>query len=136
MMLTYNNPVKAGLGKRKDYQWSSYNEYIYGGEIADTSKVLDVIGGVEPFITLCESAGQDKFLDYNSLEEKTIVGMEIIRKELGEECKSGLVVKSLDIPKRNEIIIKLKQNGLSHKQIEILTGVSKSIISRCKKVNC
>lgn len=128
----HNNPVKAGYCKRDEYQWSSYNEFIQGSGIAETAGLLAALGGVDAFVHLCESVGNDSedFLDYGNFELRSASGLDVIRRELGGECKSGLVVKGLDRQTRNKILVELKGCGLSNKQIELLTGVSKSIVKR------
>lgn len=129
----HNNPVKAGYGKRDEYQWSSYNEFINGDGITNVSDILDILGGVDAFRELCASKDNeldDEFLDYNRIARRHDKGLRIIRQELGYDCKNGLVVQSLDKSTRNRIILQLKMSGLSQKNIELLTGVSRSIVRR------
>ena len=44
--------------------------------------------------------------------------------------QSGTVIRSYDWQKRNEILRELKTKGLSLRQIERLTGISKSVVQR------
>lgn len=52
----HQNPVKAGMTPTCAYPWSSYSEYLHGGNLCDTSLVLGEVGGIAGFLLLhsCE----------------------------------------------------------------------------------
>lgn len=50
------NPERAGICSAEQYDWSSYREYAGGVprvEVADTSLVLEMLGGQSGFVELC-----------------------------------------------------------------------------------
>lgn len=167
----HNNPVKAKISTRGDYQWSSYNEYLSGPGIkspagtfepgiksplgtiipglakpepvrntnsepvrknnphnlSNPEPVLETLGGQDEFKKFSTTSDNIIFMDIENDEEYYELGLAIISAHLGMPCSNGLIVKSLSIPKRNEIIKQLKTAGLSLKKIEILTGIPKRI---------
>lgn len=138
----HNNPVKAGLGQRDGYRWSSYNDYkgsvVNGCEcsfgdrlrLVDCDKILAMFDNVEQFVEFSQSADDKVFVDVEVDAATCAVGQEIIRKHFGNEFESTLMVKQLRIEERNEIIREMKQAGMNNHQIELVTGVSRRIVSR------
>lgn len=130
----HNNPAKANISSRENYRWSSYREYVQDNGVTNRAILYDLIGGKNQFIRFSDIKDSDE--DISSMMDCRIVakpyeeGLAVICSCLGESCQSGLMVKILRKPERNKILRKLKQTGLSVKQIEKLTGVSKSIIYR------
>lgn len=129
----HQNPVKAGIvndiGK---YKWSSYNEYIGEKNICDIKFTLDKFSMDER--TAVSLFDKFSILEENSkcleLEEKTRINdkeaIEIIRKTTGiSDLKS---IQSYEKEKRNMIIKQIRNNGLSIRQIERVTGISFGII--------
>ena len=55
---------------------------------------------------------------------------EIIRKT--SKCKNASEFQLLEIKVRNRCINKLREEGLSIRQISRLTGINKGIVERCK----
>lgn len=124
----HQNPHKAGQVKNfADYRYSSYQEYIGRGRLTTTDFSLDMVGR-EEWTRL-----------HNILEEQNF---EIVGKKMSEEkirreileCVGGRDPYEIgSIPKleRNEIIRQLKEEGLSIRQIERATGISRGIVAKC-----
>ncbi len=127
----HNNPVKAGFASREEYQWSSYKEYLHEAGVARTDFILSLFSDREDFIAFSKMKIEDddnvvSFKEWSNLEE----GLKIIQGEMGYDLKDGLIVKTLKKEYRDSILRKLKKEGLTTKQIELLTGVSKRIVER------
>ena len=90
----------------------------------DSSKALE-----EQFKKFNQQENEDKSLKYddgasqNDIEETKVI------QQIGE-AKSPKDLQSFEKEKRNEVIKKLKMNGLLIRQIQRLTGISFSIIRK------
>lgn len=127
----HQNPFKAGLCKNmSEYIYSSYHEYVkekhsnlidadFAFGIADKTQLLDFF----------EESNNDVCLDISdSIRLNDAEAKEIILKI--SNCTNTTQVQYLDASCRNEIIKKLKENGLSIRQICRLTGVSFGIVRK------
>lgn len=125
----HQNPVKANLcSKVADYTESSYHEYISPriGQLTDTEFTLKIISK-DYFVEFCNEINNDECLDMvetNHINDNN--AKQIIFKI--SKCKNASEFQTLDVTKRNFYIIKLKSNGLSIRQIERLTGISRGIV--------
>ena len=135
----HHNPQKAGLASHESYRWSSYREYVNGmppiGEsvLAQTAFALELLGSLPEFVSFHRSESQDCFLEPE--DTKTAASNKrALRVALEELGKQGLFeVRSLPREERNEAITRLRERGLTLRQIERCTGVSRSQIARiCK----
>lgn len=126
----HNNPVKAGISNRENYCWSSYNDYIYGKGIADTEEILEIFGGSENFKVFSKERDLAVPLECEMPDDKLALGLTIINDELGHKYNNGFIVKKLIKEVRDKVLRRLRREGFSYKQIELLTGVSKRIIQR------
>lgn len=128
----HSNPVKAGISSQSAYQWSSYSDYVLNRGITDTELLLplfDSIGGFAKF----SSKSDDKQYEFLHLDSKSASyedGMHIVREYFGMECTDASFVKRLCKPERNKLIHRMKEIGLTNKQIEHMTGISRSIVQR------
>lgn len=133
----HNNPVKAGFGERDEYRWSSYNEYRWSGynvapagiTIVDSEGILGMFDSVEQFVKFSQSADDKNFIDVEVGATTCEVGQQIIRKHFGNEFENTLMVKQLRVAERNQIIREMKAAGMNNHQIELVTGVSRKIVS-------
>lgn len=132
-VLTYihNNPVKAGLNKTAaEYKWSSYKEYLEESSLIDSTFILGMITK-EQFVELHKAESQVKVLDIGEDNFRTTdaeaVGM------VKELCGADVwELAGMDIAKRKLCIKKLRNKGISIRQISRITGISKGIIERVK----
>ena len=131
----HQNPLKAKMCKKIDeYKWSSYNDYIKQNGITDTSFALGIFNedeekAKELFINYNNEQNDDKCLEIN--EEFRMTDDEA-RKIIYKcsKAKSVSEFQIIEMKKRNDIIKKLKEQGLSIRQIERLTGISFGIIRK------
>ena len=127
----HQNPEKAGISKTKDYHWSSYREYTGKAKTVDTAFVLELFGNVaefERFHKMIDNAAPciddnrgRRILDDESALRAARAILDPVRVE---------EVASLPKAQRDELLCKLKIAKLSVRQIERLTGVSKSIVAK------
>lgn len=129
----HTNPKKAGLVKdTSEYKWSSYNDYISNAGITDKDFALKIINNdnkkaVEEFIKLHAEQNEVKCLD---IEDKIRLTDEEAKEIIRKECrvKSTLELKDFEKEKRKASIRLLKNKGISTRQLERLTGISRVII--------
>jgi putative transposase len=132
----HQNPLKANLCKSVDaYKWSSYNDYIKESGITDTDFALSLFNtdktqAKKQFAVFHkeESTAQCLELDEEAYRLTDDEARKIIRKISG--LKNAADFQKMDIKKRDKALQRLKENGLSIRQIARLTGVSKGIIER------
>ena len=127
----HQNPIKAGLCKNiRGYEYSSYNEFYKNSDLIDKDFVLGIIP-FEMFESFNNEISSDKCLE---IEDKPIVrvtdeqAQKIIYKY--SKCKSVAEFQDLNIKQRDKCLIKLRENGLSIRQISRLTGVSFGIVRK------
>ena len=133
----HQNPVKAGLCSHcGDYAWSSYGDYIHdcarGVSACNTSIVLELFGGREPFREFHECVARDKCLDIVSARKRMTDEEAIrwMRNELGFDSPSDIA--SLTKKLRNEMIVRMRRAGMTGKQIQRLTGIGRGIVDRAR----
>ncbi len=131
----HKNPIAAGLTKDMEkYSWSSYREYIRVPIYTDVDFALNIFSeeaGIakKAFDKYMNEKSNDECLDYKErikISDEKII--DNIRK-LGVANISEL--QYLDKEKRNEMLMQIKDmEGISIRQMERVTGISKSIIHR------
>ncbi|ATW26765.1 REP-associated tyrosine transposase [Candidatus Formimonas warabiya] len=130
----HQNPVKAGMvGSIEQYEWSSYNEYLYKAILVDVDFPLNMFSddkekALKRFMQYHEEENDDGCLD---LEEKQKISDEEARTIIKKVCKlqNASDVQKLDIHRRNAYLKELKKEfGLSVRQIERLTGINRGIV--------
>lgn len=129
----HQNPVKAGIEYDiAKYPWSSYSEYLGNNGICDTKFVLGFFAdnkkrAVELFQKFNSEENDDNCLEYEeSIKIDDIEATEIIIKIAGVENTSQ--IQNFEKEERDKVIKELKDNGLSIRQIERLTGISFGVI--------
>ena len=127
----HQNPIQAGLCKKiAEYRYSSYNEIFSLPHLIDFNFIFDIVSK-EEFIEFNNQISCDKCLD---IEEKPRIrvtdeqAQRIIEKY--SKCKNVAEFQALDIKTRNNNISKLKNSGLSIRQINRLTGISYHVIQK------
>ena len=126
----HNNPVKAGLAANvKGYRWSSYNEYINGSGIIDSSLALGILG-FDGFIEFHKTTDDESYLD----DAKTIIRLndEGIKSIMGaiSGCNNAEAFQKLDKAAQRAYLKHLRESGGSIRQISRLTGISKGIVEK------
>ncbi len=129
----HQNPVKAGLVKNaKDYPFSSYHCYMKprDNQLVDTDFVLNMMNS-KHFEEYHNEYTEDNLL--HTIERRFTLTDEqakgIIR--IVSKCSTAPEFQQLEAKVRNSYIRRFRQEGLSIRQINRLTGVSKGIIERC-----
>lgn len=124
----HQNPLKAGLvDKLEAYPFSSYREYLSGGELTDTAFAFELIGR-EEWIGLHQVLTVDEF----DISGKLSINDGEIRRRImnftnGREPHE---IGSWTKAQRNSMLRELKQAGLSIRQIERATGISRGVVAK------
>ncbi len=121
-----NNPRKAGICPASAYEWSSYWLYQNDSSFVDTRLFRKMIGDKVQYRRFINAENEDECLEYSNQGEE--MAHRVMSSCLG--CRSGTVLLSYDRAHRNEAIRKLRGHGLSVRQIERMTGISRSVIQR------
>lgn len=135
----HRNPEKDGIGKMKDYAWSSYKEYIYNKNITDTDLVLNLFSdNRKEAIQKFEKFNEIQENKYTSAEfemENAITDEEAIHFiKLTLETDNILSILNYNHEKRNELINEIyKIKGISVKQMCRILGLDKNVIYRAIK---
>ena len=127
----HQNPIKAGLCKKiDDYQYSSFNEFFLKSSLIDSEVVFDIISK-DDFISFNNELSFEKCLE---IEENPLIKVtdeqahKLIQKY--SKCKNVADFQALDIKTRDKCLKKLRDSGLSIRQISRLTGISFNIVRK------
>ena len=125
----HQNPTKAGLCKSvEDYAYSSYMEYFNENSFVDRDYVLNLMT-MDEFVGLNKQAVDASCMD---IAEKVMArvtdeqAQKLIRKI--SKCESVADFQSLEPEQRDKYLKKLKEQGLSIRQLSRLTGISFGVI--------
>ena len=124
------NPEKAGICPAAEYRWSSFHCFGRSDTFVDTSAAAGLIGGWEEYVRFLQADDHDQCMEYTLARKTDEEAKEIIRR-IG--LSSGTSVQSFSREDRNTVIEIMLQEGLSVRQIERLTGISRGIIQRLKR---
>ena len=132
MRYIHNNPLKAGLCSVDQYRWSSWKYYDGAEGMVDTDIVLNILGGKRGFMEYSMYTEHDpddgcfEFKEPSRLSDTQ--AQEKIRELL--HLESGTKLQELDRVKRNKALRTLKDGGLSIRQIERLTGITRGVVMK------
>lgn len=122
------NPAKAGICSADQYRWSSYRAYFREKSTVDIGFIRDRFTTEEAYRDYIGTPNEDKCMEY----ERALTGdervLEMIREGLG--VGSGSELQAMGRKERDSALKQLKEKGLSVRQIERLTGISRNIIQR------
>lgn len=127
----HKNPMAAGLAEAKDWQWSSFHEYAECPTFVSTDLVLDLLDGKDGFLSFHEKDDDDvSALDVKETPARMADedALALANKLLGKDIVQTL--KGADRQSRNAALRILKANKLGVRQIQRLTGISLSVISK------
>ncbi len=122
-----NNPRKAHICDASEYPWSSYTSYGNPLSFVDTSVMEEMLGSFEKYAAYIAAKYEDDDFYFPFRKRDDEWAASIIRNTLGAE---GGDIRSFDAEARNDAIRKIREKGLSFRQIERMTGISKSVIQR------
>ena len=123
-----NNPRKAGICEAADYQWSSYKCFGNPMSFVDTTILQELLGSFDEYASFIIAKYEDEDQILSKNDQQMARAKTILQDIL--QIESGTVLQSYDKKDRNEALKKLKEQGLTLRQIERLTGISKSVIQR------
>lgn len=129
----HDNPAKAGLCPADQYEWSSYREYADMAapdvpQMTATGPVWDLIGGATGFREFSRSDG---FEGYEPPLRQRIPDARARETALAAVDNRDLgTLKGLQKHHRDQLLRKLSSAGLSVRQIERVTGIGRSTVSR------
>lgn len=123
-----NNPKKAGICDASKYRWSSYALYDNPAPYMDLSLIKKLLGDKTNYEEFINKDEEQPCIDYDTYAKNDAWAKYTIRKCLNVD--SGTALQSFERKKRNEALRILKSNGLTNKQIERLTGISRNIVQR------
>ena len=131
------NPQAADICSWEKYRWSSADSYVNGIDdgITETSLGLEMLGGVEGFIQfVCDENDAAEFKLSEPVNGRRLTSDEkalsVFRDITG--LNDPLVIRTMQRSERNEILLRMKQAGLTIRQIERMTGINRNIIQRVK----
>lgn len=129
----HQNPFKAGLEvyPGEKYPWSSIYEYENEKtDLVDTSLVLEQMGGKDRFMELQKLEVVEDCMDLHKLRKRIPddVAMDIIKECC--DCASAKEFQELPKSSRDRNLKILNKKGLSVRQINRLTGISKGVVER------
>ena len=127
----HRNPEKAGIANAADYPWSSYGAYLSPGQDIDNAIILEMLGGSGGFETFMTQMPDESCMD---IQSKRWIHDDAAWKWI---CKtynltSGTQLQQLERKDRDTALREMRKRGLSVRQIERLTGISRGIIQRIK----
>lgn len=123
-----NNPHKAGICEASRYPWSSYAQYDSPAPFVEVTLLHEMLGNREQYASFISMPNDDWCLEYDANRRDDAWAMDVIRKCLGVE--SGTALLAYSRKERDAALRKLKNRGLSVRQIERLTGINRGIIQR------
>jgi REP element-mobilizing transposase RayT len=125
----HQNPLKAGIcSKIEDYPYSSYAEYTQKEKMINTEYVFSILPK-EEFFEYVNAPNDDVCLEIETVRRKAITdeqAKKIIKKISG--CSNVTEFQNLDAKHKQKSIQKIHQKGVSIRQINRLTGISKKTI--------
>ncbi|HML35409.1 transposase [Sporomusa sphaeroides] len=128
----HQNPIRAGIVSiAEEYRFSSYREYLYGGNLTDTEFSLGLLGRDEWF-KLHQIITKHDF----DVTGRTNIREEEIRRRIMQYTGGREIHEIVSWPKieRDYVIRQLKEKeGLSIRQIERATGISRGVIAKVVK---
>lgn len=125
----HQNPIKAGIAKKpEDYSYSSYTEYVKKPNICDVDFVFGMMDKTE-FKKFHKENGKFEFKVTDSKKKSDEEVIFLIKKEY--EIENPQDISKMPRPERNKIIAELKLK-YSTRQLQRITGVSRSVISKIK----
>lgn len=124
------NPYKAGICRPSDYPWSSYNLYKYPPKYMDLDLIKELVGTKDDYVKFISSDCNDCCLEFEPSSHNDNWALGVMKESLG--VKSGTELQNYSKEKRDSAIRLLRKKGISVKQLERLTGISKTVIYKAK----
>lgn len=126
----HRNPV--GVGEPIDSPWSSFRDYVgkHGPIGVDTTLVMELLGSKPAFLRLHDSEDGSYARRLPRQRVTDAQALSIARDVLGKVGPHGL--KAVDKASRDALLVRLKEAGLSARQISRITSIGENIVQRAK----
>lgn len=125
------NPEKDMICKYQKYEWSSYKFIFDEAHFTDATLIVDMIGEQQLENFLSQNEYSDNMLYDLELEPDKKSSVLVLEKFKNKyHIRSATSIRSFAKEKRNEAILYLHDSGLSIRQIERFTGISRGITQR------
>ena len=121
-------PEKAGIGKASEYPWSSYSAYGDEKSFVDTGVLEGYVRDREDYETWIAEENDDECLEYMPPKHDDKWALKVIHKQL--DGQSGTALQGMERDERDQALRRLKKAGMTIRQIERLTGISRGIVQR------
>ncbi len=125
------NPRRAAICAAADYPWSSYKLYEKPPAFMDLSAIWGLLGDRSRFEEYIGIESQEKCLEYVDAKHDDEWAKKELKRCLG--ISEGSKLQSIGKKERNEALVKLKESGLTIRQIERLTGIGRNIVQKAGK---
>lgn len=125
------NPEKAGICGSAQYPWNSFWFYDKPLSYMDLSVVRETLGNFNQYRKFIEQEDDEQCLEYSEARFGDVRAKELMAECLG--ISSGTVLQNYDRKERDAALIKLKECGLTIRQIERLTGIGRGVIQSVGK---
>ena len=124
------NSEKAGIAPADHYRWNSFADYGEPDRLTDTSLFVSLIGDQSTFHQFMKESDCREFLEDLPMKRDDAWALEILRQTL--HISSGTILQKMSKDNRNAALSLLKSKGLSNRQLERLTGISRGVIFRIR----
>ena len=127
----HQNPVQAGMCKRvSDYAYSSYAAYFGDETLVDTAYILQ-IWPIDEFVEVNEIFVDAECLDISesAVSRVTDEQAKVLMRKISK-CETVTDFQNLEVTKRDKYLKKLRENGVSIRQLSRLTGMSIGVIRK------
>ena len=125
------NPQKAGICNASDYTWSSYSLYEKNTDFMELDLIRELIGDPMQYKCYIESDNDDECLEWDYSKRDDAWAINEIKSLL--HVNNFTDIQRYDSVSRNRALSILRKRGLSIRQIERLTGISRGIIKDINK---
>jgi len=125
------NPVKAGICITvSDYKESSYNDYLHPrkDQITDTEFALRLLSRKQ-FPEFHNEGGDENCLEVQDIKRIGDSKAKAIMQAVSQ-CSNAADFQALTREKRDWCLSQLKEEGLSVRQIERLTGINRGVVQK------
>lgn len=127
-----NNPKKAGICAAEKYLWSSFREYGGNGGLTDSRLLASMIGSEADFLEFLQQEDTTEHMELDNPKKDDEWAMSIIRELL--QIESGTQLQQFGKDDRDNALALLKEQGISIRQLERLTGINRGIVQKAKRV--
>ncbi|MBO4242779.1 MAG: transposase [Clostridiales bacterium] len=125
-----NNPVKACISSCEDYKWCNYVDFFIEAPKTHVKYIKDFFANEDAISEFILSPFPEEDNKPVVLKDRDKDAITITIRLLEIENVNDIRLFSRE--KRDNAIIKLKNHGLSNRQIERITGINRGVIQRIK----